>query len=45
MSSKPDNAKTQPNIWTCGGQAKSSDVAATTKKFLADEAAKQRKAK
>lgn len=34
MTSKPDTAKEQSNTWTRGGQAKSSDVAATTAKFL-----------
>lgn len=34
MTSKPDTAKEQSNTWTLGGQAKSSDVAATTAKFF-----------
>lgn len=30
MTSKPGTAKEEPNTWTQGGQAKSSDVAYTT---------------
>jgi hypothetical protein len=41
MTSKSDNAKKQPNTWTQGGQAKSSDVAATMAKFLDSQAPKQ----
>ncbi|AVX93144.1 hypothetical protein PkP19E3_33935 (plasmid) [Pseudomonas koreensis] len=35
MTSKPEIAKEQPNTWTQGGQAKSSDAAATMAKLLA----------
>lgn len=35
MTSKTDTAKEQPNTWTQGGQAKSSDAAAAMAKFLA----------
>ncbi|KNH43913.1 hypothetical protein [Pseudomonas lini] len=35
MTRKPDIAKEQPNTWTQGGPAKSSDAAATMAKFLA----------
>lgn len=34
MTSKPATVKDRPNTWTQGGQAKSSDVVATTAKFL-----------
>ena len=40
MTSKSDTAKEQPNTWTQGGQAKSSDVAAAMAKFLDTEALK-----
>lgn len=40
MTSKPDTAKEQPNTWTQGGQAKSSDAAAAMAKFLASQAPK-----
>ncbi|WP_439126311.1 MAG: hypothetical protein ACNJA3_28495 (plasmid) [Pseudomonas rhizophila] len=39
MTSKPDTVK-EPNTWTQGGQAKSSDAAATMVKFLATQAPK-----
>jgi|GEM_PF-4257273 len=38
MTSNPDTVKDQSNTWTQGGQAKSSDVAATTAEFLLAEA-------
>ena len=37
MTTKPDTAKEEPNTWTQGGQAKSSDVAAAMSKFLDSE--------
>lgn len=45
MSRKPNTPKEQPNIWTRGGQAKSSDVAATMAKFLDSQAPKQNQPK
>lgn len=38
MTSKPGNAKIQPNTWTRGGQVKSSDVAAAMAKVLDSKA-------
>lgn len=38
MTSKPDTAKEQPNTWTRGGHAKSSDAAEAMAKFLAPQA-------
>jgi hypothetical protein len=40
MTSKSNTAKEQPNTWTQGGQAKSSDAAAAMAKFLASQAPK-----
>ncbi|MFL6970069.1 hypothetical protein ACJ6X8_27955 [Pseudomonas alvandae] len=37
MTTKPDTTKEQPNTWTLGGQAKSSDAAAAMPKFLDSE--------
>ncbi|WAT32135.1 hypothetical protein [Pseudomonas sp. GXZC] len=37
MTSKPDIVRGQSNTWTRGGQAKSSDVAATMEKLLASQ--------
>jgi hypothetical protein len=38
MTSKSNTPKEQPNTWPRGGQAKSSDVAATMAKFLDSQA-------
>nr|WP_193069074.1 hypothetical protein [Pseudomonas fluorescens] len=45
MTTKPDTAKEQPNTWTQGGQANSSDVAAAMAKYLDSEAPKQNQPK
>lgn len=45
MTSKPDTAKVQPNTWTQGGQAKSSDATAAMAKFLASQAPKSNQPK
>lgn len=45
MTSKPDSTEEQPNTWTQGGQAKSSDAAAAMAKFLASQAPKENQPK
>lgn len=45
MTTKPDTAIKQPNTWSQGAQAKSSDVSAAMAKFLDYEAPKQNQPK
>lgn len=40
MTNKPDTQQVQPNHWTRGGQAKTSDVRAATAKFLESQTPK-----